>query len=99
MLLQALARASEAASLIGARAVLVHAKDDRARSRLPALRLRAVIHAPAAPRHAHEGHSQDARGLKGRPEGTSRISTSQPTALAHFCRVLTDQAFTAPPRV
>ena len=31
MLLQALARSVEAASLIGARAVLVHAKDDRAR--------------------------------------------------------------------
>jgi GNAT superfamily N-acetyltransferase len=32
MLLQALARAAEAASLIGARAVLVHAKDVRARA-------------------------------------------------------------------
>ncbi len=32
MLLQALARAAEAASLIGARAVLVHAKDGQARS-------------------------------------------------------------------
>ena len=32
MLLQALARGAEAASLIGARAVLVHAKDDRARA-------------------------------------------------------------------
>jgi GNAT superfamily N-acetyltransferase len=32
MLLQALARAAEAASIIGARAVLVHAQDDRARA-------------------------------------------------------------------
>ena len=62
MLLEAAARAAAAAEVIGARALLVQALDETGAELLPQARLRGLTRAPPAPRPAHEGHPQDARG-------------------------------------